>query len=539
MLRRTNFIGFCGHVVRRVSFYSHGTWINLDNASESEGTQPPIINISLQDLTNSERFQGCKRRLSISPYSFNPEIMPKTRNISRSQWSAAHLAIASNSSTVRKRRNNNTVQEDEKENMGRSTIQTRTHRRGSILGGANPTAVVPGSATMAAKKGKGKASQKKEKKLPLQDITSQFLPAPESANRGAGLIADELGREPRGSTATALPPPLVVESPQRPVNASPLPPSSPPSELPSPIQLNHPVFDKWLEGMEMTQPVHDPLQFGDHTKDALHDHDIPSHTSSDPFGFTAVERKLRVEREIAAAMPHEENEEDYYEDLNDIPVADTSSPRPFGLIRSRSSLERNEFETEKHNEQADEEPPTAFSHSHLVTPPTPHKDKAKHPRPSHGGRAIFSPCSSSIESSPSPTKTSASKRPRHVQTDHDPLEEFNEEFEKSCGPSAIVDKLPPSKRRCQTRILSDRDEGHQEEVAARNLRPRRQKPEVTVQADDKTGESQKRKKPSSSVKDSKLTKKPASKLNSSKKVVNDDGDDDEVSGVLFEIMTAN
>lgn len=452
--------------------------------------------------------------------------MPKTRNISRSQWAAAHSAIASNSSTTvrKKRTNNNTAQEDEKENVGRSTIQTRTHRRGSILGGAiHPTAAVLGPAT---KKGKGKASQKKEKKLPLQDITSQFFPAPESANRGAGLIADELSREPRGSTATALPPPLV-ESPPRPVNASPLPPSSPPSELLSPIQLKHPVFDKWLEGVEKIQPVHDPLQeFGDHTNDVVHDHYTPSHTSSDPFGFTALERKLRQEREIAAAMakPHEENEEDYYEDLNDIPVADTSSPRPFGLRRSRSLLEQNG----SFNENEQEEPPAAISRPYLATPPTPHKDKAKHPRPSRGGHDIFSPCSSSIESSPSPTKTSASKRPRHVQTDHDLLDEF----EEGCVASAIVDKLPPSKRQCQTRIASDADEGHQE-IVARNLRPRRQKQEITVQADDTTAESQKLKK-ASNVKDSKLTKKPASKPNPSKKVANDDGDDDEVSGVMFE-----
>jgi len=421
--------------------------------------------------------------------------MPKTRR--------AQPQTAPRLGTRAKKDAKSLAREDEKENIGSQPTASRQHRRSRVLG-ATTTLGISSTASKAVPKGvrKPKPSQVKKEKLPLQDITSQFLPAPESANRGAGSEGGEriLPLHDLSYSITTMP-----NTSRRPnLLLSPLPPSSPPPDLVLPSV-------EPSEGNTDDQPDDQPDNpFSDNNH-------RQTSSSSDPFGFAALERKLKEERRFITSAVDTYEDDDIYEELGEILVADTSSPRHVSRIKksvARLEGERRSPEIENPDEAVDEIL-VPLAHPHFSTPPTPHKDKSIHRRLSREDPDIFSPCSSSLESSPSPTKTSAIKRRRDFLYGQDPLEEFNTTVDEGGCADAVADD-PPSKRPCQ--VSRNQDDGDHNSIKW-NLRPRHP-------AAEKTKAAPKPPKDTSAAKPSKKAKP-----NSSKKVptFNDDNDWEEVS----------
>lgn len=385
--------------------------------------------------------------------------MPKTRNVSRSQWEAANTTSASSTSRSHKEKEN--AREGNKENgptgVGRATRSQSTRTRMGILGALSPATgnAVMGKATdaptklMTATKGKGKptAAPLKRKKVPLQDITSQFLPAPEPANRGEehqDLTEEDLALahvEPANVISILAP---IEPTPARlpaPKFTSPLPPSSPPSPfISSPVISSRNLTRAYIAKSGspahlLPQRVFDPWKEYDERHPVSHDSPAPAGSNSDPFGFVALERKLKAERDTARDADPDVDADGEYDELAHVLVADTSSPRPVRRLKRALPIAADDVEDDESVTGAGS---AALAPSvlvpapvHFTTPPTPHKDKQKRRRLSHEGHCdVFSPCSSSIESSPSPTKASARKR-SYSATREDPLSEFNEESEKS------------------------------------------------------------------------------------------------------------
>ncbi|KAF4620308.1 hypothetical protein D9613_001080 [Agrocybe pediades] len=365
--------------------------------------------------------------------------------------------------STRRRNENENGNDSEKENVGRRASRTtgpQTRARGPALGVIATTNTPLVTATTSGKgklgekavkktaaKGQGKptAAPIEQKKLPLQDITAEFLPAFAATNRGQDVEgpANEPspGAESANPVAAAnLPSELRSPLPQPPVKfTSPLPPSSPPSEsdpISSPFRKPRSAVPALYDSFALPsthsipQEPYDPWQEFDDARAASQASSGNASSASDPFGFVSLERKLKSEREhererqataaAARSGPDPELGQDDLEDLDNLLVADTSSPRPVGLRR----LKRTNDDAELADDNAED---AALPNvSHFQTPPTPHKDKQKRRRLSHEGHDIFSPCSSSIGSSPSPVKKSASKTP---YTRKDPLDEFNEALE--------------------------------------------------------------------------------------------------------------
>ena len=422
--------------------------------------------------------------------------------------SPAQQQTASRPGTRAKKGAKSLAREEEKENIGRQTTVSRSHRRSGVLG-ATTTSGISSTATKPVAKGvrKGKPLQVKEKKQPLQDITSQYLPAPESANRGAGSEGGEYT-----VPLQDLSYPITVPTPRLPnLLLSPLPPSSPPPDLVLPSVK--PSEDS-ADGHLYDQP--DNPSFSDNKYNTENDQQTSS--SSDPFGFTALERKLKEERKSVTQVFDTHEDEDIYEELDEILVADTSSPRPVGRIkRSLSHIkEERQYSEIEVQDDAIEGAPIPLVHPHVSTPPTPRKGKSVHRRLSCEGRDVFSPCPSSLESSPSPTKSSANKRRRDLLYGQDPLEEFNTAVDESGCADVVIDK-PPSKRQCQ--VSRKQDDGHHNTITW-NLRPRRAAAAVTAETEKAHTVS----KPVKEVSRAKPNKKV--KSNSSKKVPDAFTDDD-------------
>ncbi|KAF8959947.1 hypothetical protein BDZ97DRAFT_1922553 [Flammula alnicola] len=420
--------------------------------------------------------------------------MPKTRNVTRSQWDAAN---ASHASTTRSRKENENGDDSEKENgvrQGRATRSQTTRGRTGVLGAVNTTTTVLGQPkgaklkTAARGKGKPTAAPLKRKKQPLQDITDQFLPAPEAANRGAehqNLDEDDITAahdEPANIVAALSPVDTPVASRlPAPKFTSPLPPSSPPIELPSSPVHRLQSFDTKLAVAQpgspapsIPQETYDPWQEFDNAHPESQDSPAPANSNSDPFGFVALERKLKVERETAITLgpdhDHDADADQESDGLEHILVADTSSPRP--VRRLKRPLYDNADEAEHHADEDDASDtgiPPVLPHVHYATPPTPHKDKQKRPRLSHEGHDVFSPCSSSVESSPSPTKASARKRPC-PDLREDALDQFNDELE---GSHEVEEGLEKKKAKTskRTRQAAQGNDVNSDAIA-RNLRSR-------------------------------------------------------------------
>ena len=444
--------------------------------------------------------------------------MPRTRNVTRAQWDTAN---ASHGSSARNRNENENGDESEKENAGGNSSlttrlrSTRNSTRRQVLGATSTTVLGDSkgfkSSDRKVPKKKGKASTTlKFKKLPLQDITAQFLPAPEAANRGAehrGRSDDEedFYSQQAANVVSILPsaPAPAVNTRTAPALTSPLPPSSPPSDLqfsppPKAIGISfavspshsipHDEYDPWKD-------LDNPL-FA--SNDALSGND----SNSDPFGFVALERKLKAERAQIFSDPAHADE---LVGFGHILVADTDSPRP--VRRLKRPVE--------HEADADDETDDVVHHAHFATPPTPHKDKQKRRRLSHEGHDVFSICSESIESSPSPSKAPARKRP-HGDVPEDPLDEFNDKVDRSYEVEVA------SERKKQTHVAVD------PEAIAMNLRTRKLRHSKAgpshVNHDDM-------KKPKSAGK-AKATKKP-SKKTAKEKATENESDEEDLDEVIY------
>ena len=339
------------------------------------------------------------------------------------------------------------AQEEEKENIGRQTTVSQ-HNRSGVLG---TTTTLGGSVVGTKPNPKGvkkrEPSQVKEKKLPLQDITSRFLPAAESANRGAGF---EVGAHITPIEEVPYPMTTPIASRRENLLTSPLPPSSPPVDL-----IFSPVRSSHLETIQLEDDLGDQPDYPLSQVDKENERRTSS--SSDPFGFAVLERRLREERKhiVNTCL---DIEDDDYEGLQYIPVADTSSPRPVRrntFIRKSITPLDQLFEDDSRPER--------------LAPATPRKEMNIQRRISREGQDIFSPCSSSLESSPSPTKTSASKRRRDPMDRPDPLEQFNTTVDEIDDAPTTTDK-PRPKRQCQ---VPQKKSNEPQGTITWNLRPRR------------------------------------------------------------------
>lgn len=431
--------------------------------------------------------------------------MPKTRNVTRSQWDAAKTSTTTSTTkktTSRKRNENeNKGYDSEKENLGRQAPNaTRLHSRARAragLGVSNPNIPVLGATTTTNLKtaAKGKTASKgkgvppsgpvKRKKMPLEDITAEFLPAPEALNRGEltqeESVADDAPPQDEMAVnvvvATAPPPePIPAVVPPTPKFNSPLPPSSPPSELIQSPRLPQPSAPQFYDNFDaasshsIPQATFDPWQEFDDAN--LPSYDEPKNVSSnsDPFGFVALERKLKADREAALLMAPDCD----FDDADQILEADTSSPRPVRRLKRSSSVQ---------DEEAPEETAIVIPHPHFATPPTPHKDH-KRRRMSHPGHDIFSPCTSSVESSPSPTKASSSRKRPQQDMGEDPLDQYNEEVDRSytlelASKKAKVDNAADEEADAQ----NDESSIHLGNSILQSLRPREKRRSVDIDAE--------------------------------------------------------
>lgn len=438
--------------------------------------------------------------------------MPRTRNVTRAQWDTVN---ASHTSTARNRNENENGDESEKENAGGSASvanrlrSTRTSSCRRVLGATSTTILGDAKGSKSSDKKVPKKKSKvstapKRKKLPLQDITAQFLPAPEAANRGAehqGHSNDEEDSDLQrmANAVSTLPGPAPsgsVNTRTAPALTSPLPPSSPPSDL----QFSPPPKDV---GAFAGSPSHsiphdeyDPWKEFDNTLAASNDALSGNDSNSDPFGFVALERKLKAERAHILSDP------DHAEELGHILVADTSSPRPVRRLKRPV-----EHDADLNEETED----LVVQHAHFTTPPTPHKDKQKRRRLSHEGHDVFSVCSESIESSPSPSKVSARKRP-HGDILEDPLDEFNDKADRSYEVEVAK----------QNRVDVDPD------AIAMNLRTRERRPSKAGPSHVNQGDV---KKPKSAGK-AKTTKKPVKKT-VKEKVLEHESDEEDLDEVII------
>jgi len=446
--------------------------------------------------------------------------MPRTRNVTRAQWDSVN---ASHGSSARNRNENENGDESEKENAGGNSSlttrlrSTRTSTRRQVLGATSTTVLGDSkgskSSDSKAPKKKGKASTTlKYKKLPLQDITAQFLPAPEAANRGAehrGHSDDEedFDLQQAANAVSILPsaPARAVNTRTAPAFTSPLPPSSPPSDLqfsppPKAIGISFAVSP----AHSIPHDEYDPWKdLDNHHLSASNDALSGNDSNSDPFGFVALERKLKAERAQIFSDPAHPDEPVGF---GHILVADTDSPRPVRRLKRPVEHEAN----------ADDETEDVVHHAHFATPPTPHKDKQKRRRLSHEGHDVFSICSESIESSPSPSKVSARKRP-HVDVPEDPLDEFNDAVDRSYEVEVA------SERKKQTRVDVD------PEAIAMNLRTRELRNSNAgpshVNHDDM-------KKPKS-VGKVKAAKKPIKKTAKKEKATENESDEEDLDEVIY------
>ena len=343
--------------------------------------------------------------------------MPRTRNVTRAQWDAAN---ASNSTITGQHHGC----ESEKENEGRSvtrTTRSQTRNANRVLGATNaptskgPENTVPTNTSKVKGKGKAKTSLSKRKKIPLQDITSQFLPAPETANRGEEnehVISQQTDN--RVNLVRSLPltqilsgdvfGPTMSKSPVQEYLSSPLPPSSPPSAITSSPQYPKILPNPNTSWLALSSEHNLWTQFDD-GRSASHGSPSVISSNSDPFGFVALERKLKVERSATApALKRYHQQEESDEELGQVLVADTSSPRP--VHRLKRPLYQGDSALL----------PAISDHPHYATPPTPHKDK-KRQRLSHKEDGALSSFSSSIPSTPSPSKPPVQKHAKGAGED--------------------------------------------------------------------------------------------------------------------------
>lgn len=369
--------------------------------------------------------------------------MPRTRNVTRAQWDAANAATTGD-------QNQHHDCESEKENQGRTAMrttrsQTRTHSNGNraILGSTTTTSLristtskglenTASTNTSKVKgKGKAKAPPPKRKKLPLQDITSQFLPAPEAANRGQENEAAEHGSsqqtENRVNLVSPLPlaqgdalGPMISNHSALTYLDSPLPPSSPPSAITSSPQYPRILPQQNTSWLGLSYQENNLLNEFDNDQPTSSGSPNVISSNSDPFGFVALERKLKVERGAAAPSPlkrrHQQDESDEELELGQVLVADTSSPR---LVRR---LKRPSYQDDDSTL-----PPVISEYPHYATPPTPHKDKKRRLSHEEDGRVRLS--SPSIPSTPSPSKPFVNKSAREARREGTPKNKLNDKPE--------------------------------------------------------------------------------------------------------------
>ncbi|KAJ2918268.1 hypothetical protein MD484_g2131, partial [Candolleomyces efflorescens] len=451
--------------------------------------------------------------------------MPRTRNVSRSQWDAANARRDSRASKE------NGYDENEKENAGRATrASTRAGSRRTVLG-APSSAVATTTKAKAKGKGKEKPPSKgtltKTEKLPLQDITKRFLPAPESANRGypQSEVAEAITHGPSASTlhfSTVGGQSMGAgasrhASTSRAANAYPssLPPSSPPSASPvvvAPLQpleendspaglpalppspvvpietLSRRLFAHAEADEERPYDAWDEFDYVVKESDRP-SRPVPAPRSSDPFGFLTLERKLKEERENEPDEDGDEEEDEDEEAAGLILVADTSSPRPVRRL-PRHLVLNNAWGSEDVPHEAEEEVEEEEEELRSF-PPTPHKSRARarHSCAGNPDDHLFSPHPSSCPSSPSPSKPATSSAKRKAAASH--IFEEEEEEEEPVGDSSFMSQKIPGKK--QARLESDGEEtSTRRQLRSRSVHQKAESSKATSAGAERKGRSAKR-----------------------------------------------
>lgn len=391
----------------------------------------------------------------------------RTRNTTRagSQKDAANSTSTSNNkSRIRRRtQDENSTQDNDKENAGCQGRTTRLHTGPGVRTGASTNnAAVLGSGQATARKGavkgenatisklktasKGKGVPSSapvlRNKLPLQDITSQFLPAPEAANRGEDAQApsedvvnnenaDLETKETTNIVVARMPPPEPTAVPlpasSKFAVTSPLPPSSPPSDHElaiSPAPFRRMTSASNIFDVKVRFPSSSAAAIPEEIDDLWQEYDDNAPLTSelidgakaaklgsdaDPFGFKSLQMKLKAQLKEAALTSDQDYEDEDYALL--LPVADTSSPRPVSRLKRSLQFEDDDVPEPSPEEKNDDD--NLHLHPHYTTPCTPQKDRDSPKRrkmtPHAEDQDVFGPWSSSVlEPSPSPCMRLAS-----------------------------------------------------------------------------------------------------------------------------------
>ena len=312
--------------------------------------------------------------------------MPRTRNITRQQWQAATLSAGdANASAIRalgprwrRFKTSHSSFDDVNTNTGSSLKENRGYDQES---GDDREQNVDDNSQEKGKKHvqEGILTGEKRKLQPLQDITDLMA---SHSDRFSG--ADERrmkGRHRVGIIASTY---LVSPNPvHNPIAQISFPSSLPPSSPPSPASFDLPT-SKARQDLEIWEDVASVEQ----EELPLASDDPEPARNSDPFGFFAVEKELKAQRDQGSRQnPYTEIRE--AEGLVLVPASSLAPFQP-DITAILNDSER-EFV------------------SPCATPKTPHKRKQRSTANKGKGKEkenlLLSPRTESLPSSPSPLKT--------------------------------------------------------------------------------------------------------------------------------------
>ncbi|TFK45084.1 hypothetical protein BDQ12DRAFT_718192 [Crucibulum laeve] len=400
--------------------------------------------------------------------------MPRTRNISRAQWQAASASTASASVTTSmttRRSSRSTQQRGENDENDQSHVSTRTTRAtssrtaaltSSSISATRSTRKVTTASAVGGSAKKGKGTVTLRKKQPLQDITAEILGQLESTHPGVAAPANiQTPASPLPMDDIPAPASTQARTQVQIPFASSLPPSSPPLFTSSPAILRSQpmVFDCLpcpppppvphntvrKKGSRNNNTVFTGIGEDDPELDAWDEFDArveeeitrvttksdtptPTSLDSDLFGFFALEKKLKVERDAQAAAEADVK----VEKTEDQPVEAIESGGRV-LVPSTSSCESPAIA------------PLAPFPIPTPMPAPPHKKK------DHARLSLVAFCDEQCEeseelSSPSPTKPRVTKKRSSPSKDKEDGDDENDARERRVkrvrsNPSLPVPKL--------------------------------------------------------------------------------------------------
>ncbi|KAF9445313.1 hypothetical protein P691DRAFT_762606 [Macrolepiota fuliginosa MF-IS2] len=372
--------------------------------------------------------------------------MPRTRNVTRAQWAAAVTAdpgasvIRSLSSSHQRSTSNSSfvpASVEDRQSSISTTGSSSKENRGydnDENDGDEDVEVDENQAPVVEEKGKGKGKEKektqvqgrKRKQRPLQDITdivvlhvnrrSEVDDSPKPKKR--------VKRAHRGESRTPSRP-LTSAAERTPARTPRFPSSLPPSSPPPPAS-----FEQLLSDTRPLNQIWEQAIPEEQEELPVASDDTQPARNSDPFGFFAVERELKAERDAHAGPSKLVGERE----AGGLILVPATSPLKLDLSLA---LETDEEEEEMV--------------SPCATPLTPHKKKRKWRMSALDGREgqealLFSPRTESLPSSPSPLKTRRSWVKDHATQDRSDFPRSSTEHFGDARAETVKDMKKQKKR---------------------------------------------------------------------------------------------